>query len=393
MKLLVIHTHPVQYVSFQLRWLAARCSLRVLYLCRQNLLNISSESSTIADPGFGCVVQWDCDLLAGYESSFVSSRGLQQIEGLLGLRLLPLVLRQLYQFRPDALVIFNHTPILIGFLAGLLPRLGFPLFLRTECTDLVKLRTMPLALVRDLALRWIYKKVTIVFPISSHGLRHVEVRGVGPESICLVSYAPDTNWLAEQLAVWQPKASALRHSHGIPEDALVLLYVGRLSEEKDLLAIADALAPIPQVERAALHVISAGSGPLESEWVRRMTALLGDQFHHLGFLNQQHLGQAYAMADALILPSIHSETWGLVVHEALAFGCVAFVSDLVGCALDLQALGQDVRRFHAGDRCSLTALLRYWLAAPKIATQPCADLPDILDFPRALLSAISDLQQ
>ncbi|MFY0104327.1 glycosyltransferase, partial [Acinetobacter baumannii] len=39
-------------------------------------------------------------------------------------------------------------------------------------------------------------------------------------------------------------------------------------------------------------------------------------------------------ATALILPSLR-EPWGLVVNEALAFGCPVVVSDLCGCVPEL----------------------------------------------------------
>jgi glycosyltransferase involved in cell wall biosynthesis len=53
-----------------------------------------------------------------------------------------------------------------------------------------------------------------------------------------------------------------------------------------------------------------------------------------GFLNQDEIAIAYALADCLVLPSA-SETWGLVVNEALASGLPCVVSDAVGCAPDL----------------------------------------------------------
>ncbi|MCP9832600.1 glycosyltransferase family 4 protein [Synechococcus sp. HJ21-Hayes] len=385
MRLLAIHTHPVQYVAPQFRWLAAHTSLEVLYLCRQNF----SPAGQQPDPGFGQPLCWDQPLLEGYASAFLTEGGLAAIEGLQGLRLLPAVLRWVHRSRPDAVLLFNHAPWLVGGLAGLLPRLGIPLLLRTEATDAVRLRTPGLALLRDLGLRWIYRRSALVCPISGHGRRHLEVRCVPPERICLASYAPDTTWLEAQRRQWQPQAAAQRQRIGIPDQAPVLLYAGRLAEEKDVLLIAVALALLPLEERRTLHLISVGSGPLESEWNRRLSALLGDHFHPLGFLNQGEIGRAYAMADALVLPSRHSETWGLVVHEALAFGCQALLSHRVGCARDLLALGQPIRCFPAGHAPGLAAVLRQWLTDPHAApVEPCADLPDVLDFPKALLAAL-----
>ena len=198
MKLLVIHTHPVQYVAPQLRWLSTRVSLEVLYLCRQNVIDITAAEAVSPDPGFGQPLQWDQPLLEGYSSTFLCSGGLAMLEGWRGLFWLWAVLRRVRRIRPDAVLLFNHTPWLVGSLAWLLPRLGIPVLLRTEATDAVRIRSMGLALLRDLGLRWIYARCTLLFPISSHGRRHLEMRGVPPERSCLVNYAPNTAWLEEQ---------------------------------------------------------------------------------------------------------------------------------------------------------------------------------------------------
>ena len=394
MKLLVIHTHPVQYVAPQLRWLSTRVSLEVLYLCRQNLIDNTATEAAVADPGFGQPLQWDQPLLEGYSSTFLCSGGLDTLEGWRGLLWLWAVLRCVRRKRPDAVLLFNHTPWVVFALAGLLPRLGVPVLLRTEATDAVRLRSMMLALLRDLALRWIYARSTLLFPISTHGRRHLEVRGVPPERICLVNYAPNTAWLEEQVRQWQPQAQELRRQLGIPAQVPVLLYAGRLAPEKDVLLIPDALMRLPADQLSQLHLISVGSGPLQEEWQRRLLALLGERFHSLGFLNQSQIGSAYAMADALVLPSRHSETWGLVVHEALAFGCKAFVSDLVGCGEDLLALGQPIHQFKAGHASGLATVLSAWLAAPsKSSSEPFADLPDVFDFPQALVAAMASHQK
>ena len=393
MKLLVIPTHPIQYVAPQLRWLSKQVSLEVLYLCRQNVIDNTVDSAAPPDPGFGQSLQWDQPLLEGYSSAFLCSGGLAAIEGWRGLLWLWAVLRRVCRLRPDAVLLFNHTPWLVAALAALLPRLGIPVLLRTEATDAVRVRSIGLSLLRDLGLRWIYARCMLLFPISSHGRRHLEVRGVPPERICLSNYAPNTAWLEAQCRQWQPQAGELRRQLGIPAQAPVLLYAGRLAPEKDVLLIPEALVHLPADQLSKLHLISVGSGPLQEEWQRRLLALIGERFHPLGFLNQSQMGRAYAMADALVLPSRHSETWGLVVHEALAFGCQALVSDRVGCAEDLQALGQPIHQFKAGYASGLATVLSAWLAAPsQFSPESCADLPDVLDFPQALLAALTARQ-
>ena len=77
----------------------------------------------------------------------------------------------------------------------------------------------------------------------------------------------------------------------------------------------------------------------------------------VGFLNQTELGEAYAIADCLVLPSDYPETWGLVVNEALATGLPCVVSDAVGCAPDLIRDGESGYVYPLGNVEALAAAL------------------------------------
>jgi glycosyltransferase involved in cell wall biosynthesis len=46
------------------------------------------------------------------------------------------------------------------------------------------------------------------------------------------------------------------------------------------------------------------------------------------------LADFYALADALIFPT-HSDTWGLVVNEAMSCGLPVIVTGVAGCVADL----------------------------------------------------------
>ena len=61
---------------------------------------------------------------------------------------------------------------------------------------------------------------------------------------------------------------------------------------------------------------------------------LFDSIHLLGSLDIYQLSVVYCDSDALVLPS-HSECWGLVVNEALSYGCNVVVSDICGCIPEL----------------------------------------------------------
>ena len=83
-----------------------------------------------------------------------------------------------------------------------------------------------------------------------------------------------------------------------------------------------------------MSLLVAGSGRLLHSMQGVVQSCPELSTHFTGFLNQSELADAYAAADIIALPS-STETWGLVVNEAMYFGCVPVVSAMVGCAPDL----------------------------------------------------------
>jgi len=106
-------------------------------------------------------------------------------------------------------------------------------------------------------------------------------------------------------------AMRARLTDGYPEDRL-LLYVGRLSAEKEVERFREVLEAIPGV-RAAL----VGDGPHRQKLEQHFA---GTATHFAGFLQGEELAAAFASADAFFLPS-QTETLGLVLMEAMAAGC------------------------------------------------------------------------
>ena len=81
----------------------------------------------------------------------------------------------------------------------------------------------------------------------------------------------------------------------------------------------------------------------------------------LGFRNQNEMPQIYSLADVVVLPS-ESETWGMIVNEAMSCGIPAVVSDKVGCAPDLIEPGVTGYQFLVRDVFALAeALERVYL--------------------------------
>jgi len=98
------------------------------------------------------------------------------------------------------------------------------------------------------------------------------------------------------------------------------IYVGRLISVKNLEFL------ITVFNRINKPLIIVGAGILEAV-LRKMA---NSNIKFIGFVPNEDLGELYNANDIFILPSI-SETWGLVVEEAIFFGLPVLVSDAVGC--------------------------------------------------------------
>lgn len=103
-----------------------------------------------------------------------------------------------------------------------------------------------------------------------------------------------------------------------------LLYVGRLSPEKNLGRLIEVVNANPQ-----WRLTIVGFGPLESD----LKSMAKDNIIFLGAVDNDKLAPIYQSHDAFVLPSL-SETWGLVVEEALNNGLPIAISERAGCSDD-----------------------------------------------------------
>ncbi|MBW4653322.1 MAG: glycosyltransferase family 1 protein [Kaiparowitsia implicata GSE-PSE-MK54-09C] len=143
--------------------------------------------------------------------------------------------------------------------------------------------------------------------LESHGIERVDVwqKGVDVE-------------------LFDPSlASGDMRSHltqGSPDSPL-LLYVGRLSAEKEIDRIKPVLAAIPNARLALV-----GDGPYRADLEKIFE---GTPTFFAGYMTGQTLGAAFASADAFVFPS-RTETLGLVLLEAMAAGCPVIAANAGG---------------------------------------------------------------
>lgn len=135
-----------------------------------------------------------------------------------------------------------------------------------------------------------------------------ELRSHGIEQVDLWQRGVDTELFQPDLASDQMQ---FRLSKGHPHSPL-LIYVGRVSPEKEIERIKPVLEAIPNARLAVI-----GDGPHRRALEEHFA---GTPTHFVGYLHGVELASAYASADAFVFPS-RTETLGLVLLEAMAAGC------------------------------------------------------------------------
>ncbi len=167
-------------------------------------------------------------------------------------------------------------------------------------------------------MHWFYGQLDLIYVNSEEYRRNWMERGIDGERIRILPRGLDTK-------LYHPsrRDPAFWTKRGARPGEFILLYVGRVSVEKNL----DVFAAAHDLARAAgLPVRAAIVG--HGVYAKTMEKLIPDAIF-TGYLSGEPLAAAFASADAFVFPSV-SDTFGNVVIEAQASGLPVIVSDQKG---------------------------------------------------------------
>jgi glycosyltransferase involved in cell wall biosynthesis len=353
-----INTHPIQYFAPLYADLnrAEDLSVTVLYLS-----DYSVRGAT--DHGFGHIVRWDVDLLAGYDARFVhGAERRDEPRGFLSV-IAPQLWQEVGRGAFDALVVHGHTPAAMLVAAAASKMARVPTFLRCE-THLGLRRSTLKSLLRRLLIGTYYRGLDGVLAIGSANREFYRAIGVPDWRIFDMPYTVDNRRFMSEAQLADNERQELRAGFGVHDKRPIVLYAAKFQRRKhpdDLLRAAATL----RREGVTFHLVMVGSGEMETE-LRVLARHLGlPNIHFAGFVNQVALPRVYAACDVFVLPS-ENETWGLAVNEAMCAGLPIIASCEIGCVPDLVYDGRNARTFMAGNVQGLTDAIRPLLTDPEL---------------------------
>lgn len=197
-------------------------------------------------------------------------------------------------------------------------------------------------------LRWFYGHAVRVLCPSRRYERHLQLRGVRHTG--LWSRGVDSG-----LFTPARRSEAVRAEFGLAPGQPMVLYVGRLAAEKNLLLLLEAWRMLG-ARADTPRLVLVGHGPLEAQ----LRAEAPPQVILAGQRRGDALAAAYASADVYVMPS-STETFGNVLLEAMASGLPS-VAARAGGPLDFAVHGDNA-----------------WLVAPDDAEAFTAGMTRLLD--------------
>jgi|CXWL01.1.fsa_nt_gi glycosyltransferase involved in cell wall biosynthesis len=345
-KLAIVATHPIQYYAPWFAYLAdcLDLDLRVFYLW---------DFGVVArqDPGFGVAVAWDVPLLEGYSHEFVQNLSPRPgTNGFFGLWN-PGLRDRLLQFGAQAVLLTTYNCASVAHLLLRWMGRSEPLLFRGDSHRLVPRSGFGAEAKRRIVAA-VFRRFAAALYVGAANRAYFRLHGTPAEKLFYSPHAVDNQRFFSARQAAEADARAWRASLGIPEHSRVILFAGKLDQNKrplDLLRAFQRAHP----DRSALLFV--GDGPLQPE-LRAAAAGVPSVFF-APFQNQSSMPRVHAAANVLVLPS-ESETWGLVVNEAMCLGRPAIVSSHVGCAHELVLPNETGLVFPAGDVVALGEAIR-----------------------------------
>lgn len=346
LKLGVLTSHPIQYQVPLFRELARRCNLHVFFAHQQT-------AQAQAAAGFGVAFDWDVDLLSGYTHTFLENVAKHPDTATFIGCDTPDVANRISSGKFDAFLVTGWNLKAYWQAIRACQRCGVPVMVRGD-SQLRTARSWLRYTVKKLLYPWVINQFDACLYVGQRNREYLEHYGAIASRLFFAPHCVDTVAFSE--AADAVDRAEVRASWGLQPQDQVVLFAGKLVARKRPEDLVRAVALLIQQGRRMV-IVWAGDGS-DRQSLQELGKMLHVPMVFLGFCNQSQLPAIYRATDVLALPSEGSETWGLVVNEAIACGTPCVVSDACGCAPDMLVPGITGEVYEMGQVSALASALK-----------------------------------
>ena len=319
-KIAIVTSHPIQYNAPLFALLAKEPALNLMVFYTWGEQSLGAKY----DPDFKKKIEWDIPLLEEYNYKFIkntsSNPGSHHFRGIIN----PSLNQEIESWGAQVVWVwgwaFNSHLKAIRHFKG-----KVPVWFRGDSTILDEPKGFSIKkYARRLFLSWVYRHIDKAFYVGTHNKAYYTKHGLKHTKLVYAPHAIDNDRFADVDGAYHAEAVTWKRKLGYLDKDIVLMYVGKFEPNKNLKEL------ILNINTTKVNLLLVGNGPLQEE----LESISSTNIKFLPFQNQSILPVVYRMADALLLNS-KSETWGLVLNEALACGIPVIATEKCGGAIDL----------------------------------------------------------
>lgn len=270
----------------------------------------------------------------------------------------PTIIYELVRYSPDVIIIggYNHPTSLLAMLYAKMFRRRIILW--NESNGRAQRSYHPF---KEFYKRWYIQNCTEYLAAGRASFEYLTSLGADAHQIWVAPDAVDNDFFGQASDKQRKRKEMFKRSKGYPER--VILYVGRLVNQKGIFDLLRAFQVLSD-ERSDLGLVLVGNGPQENTYKHFCQINNLKNVFFEGFIDQEDLPGYYAAADVLVLPT-YSDSWGLVLNEAMACKLPVIAAEVAGAAQDLIRNGENGYVYRKGDLEGLTQCIQEVLDGDK----------------------------
>jgi glycosyltransferase involved in cell wall biosynthesis len=351
-RLAVFFSHPTQHHSAMFQYLAKKDNVELhVYYYDPGLMG------GMFDSGYGTNAAWDVDLTTGVDarllSNIVRGREVSQFR-----QVNPGVISAVLKGKYDAVLLSGYASPSNWLVLAMAKLVGSPVWYQSD-TNVLDIERKPSSGLKDFLRKIFFRNISLFLLAGDNNKASYRQFGINEDRMiwCPIPVDMARYDQARLDPDLDKKLRTLKGRYGIPDNARVVAFCGKLIERKRPQDIIEALRIL---RRQNVYGLLIGSGKMESSLREMMTA--SDQIVITGFVNQSEIPYHMLLADIGVVSS-EWDPHPLVTTEFAMCGRPILVSNYCGVwgEHDILRSGENGFVYRCGDASALASRISHLL--------------------------------